>query len=148
MNDRNIGLLEEVIENRLERVLQNTTEGDQSFDEAMKAIDRQIEMLKVASVDSKTAGEIEAKSKEAENAFMKMKVDMTIAEQEISQRKKEAQINLTLKIVEIGCLLLVAPVIKYGLDAAHARYICEFEKDFTFTTTPGKALLGLFRSKK
>lgn len=51
------------------------------------------------------------------------------------------------KIVEIGAAIVAVPLIDAGCKKAFAKLICEFEKDYTFTTSAGKTLANLFRFK-
>lgn len=51
------------------------------------------------------------------------------------------------KIVEIGAAIVAVPLIEAGCKKAFAKLICEFEKDYTFTTSAGKTLANLFRFK-
>lgn len=51
------------------------------------------------------------------------------------------------KVVEIGAAIIAVPLIEAGCKKAFAKMICEFEKDYTFTTSAGKALGNLFRFK-
>ena len=107
MKKENKALLEEVINDRLKRALEegNGEQAEVIFQEAMEAIDRQ------ATLD------------------------------------KDKKDNLV-KYVEIGAAILLAPIIEAGCKKAFAKIICEFEKDYTFTTSAGRALSNLFRFKK
>lgn len=106
MNKENKKLLDEVINNRLNRALDCENENaSDDFNEAMEAIDRQTELDK---------------------------------------NKKDKII----KCVEIGAAVLLAPLIDAGCKKGFAKMLCEFEKDYSFSTTAGKALSGLFRFKK
>lgn len=51
------------------------------------------------------------------------------------------------KVVEIGAAIVAVPLIEAGCKKAFAKLICEFEKDYTFTTSAGKTLANLFRFK-
>ena len=51
------------------------------------------------------------------------------------------------KVVEIGAAIIAVPLIEAGCKKAFAKMICEFEKDYTFTTSAGKTLANLFRFK-
>lgn len=51
------------------------------------------------------------------------------------------------KVVEIGSAIIAVPLIEAGCKKAFAKLICEFEKDYTFTTSAGKTLANLFRFK-
>lgn len=53
-----------------------------------------------------------------------------------------------IKLVEIGAITVVAPLLDAGCKKAFAEMLCEFEKDYNFTTMAGKSLSGLFKFKK
>ena len=63
---------------------------------------------------------------------------------ELDKQKKEEII----KYVEIGAALVLAPIIETKCKEVFAKIVCDFEKDYTFTTTAGRALSSLFRFKK
>lgn len=67
---------------------------------------------------------------------------------EIEGNKKDKNKDLIMKAVEIGAAVIAAPLIEAGCKKAFAQMICEFEKDYNFTTLAGKGLSGLFRFKK
>lgn len=126
MEIKNRELLDEVIENRLTRALQKGDDADEArtiFDEAMMAIDRQVKL-----------DEIEAsKNEQVRNEELK---------------KEEAKKDRWVRCAEIGVILLAAPIVDTLCKKAYAKMLCEFEKDYTFTTTAGRSLSGLFRFKK
>ena len=106
MKKENKKLLEEVINNRLTKSLEdNPDEAKAAFEEAMQAIDRQNEMDK-------------------------------------DKRDK------VIKVLEIGTAVVAAPLIEAACKKGFARMICEFEKDYNFTTMAGKSLSALFKFRK
>lgn len=52
------------------------------------------------------------------------------------------------KYVEIGAAVVLTPLIEAGCKKAFAHMLCEFEKDYNFTTMAGKSLSGLFKFRK
>ena len=52
------------------------------------------------------------------------------------------------KVVEIGAAVLLAPLVEAGCKKAFAHMLCEFEKDYNFTTMAGKSLSALFKFRK
>lgn len=52
------------------------------------------------------------------------------------------------KMLEIGTAVVVAPLIEVACKKGFAHMICEFEKDYNFTTMAGKSLSSLFKFKK
>lgn len=63
---------------------------------------------------------------------------------DIDKDKKEKII----KVLEIGTVVVVAPLIEAACKKGFAHMICEFEKDYNFTTMAGKSLSTLFKFKK
>lgn len=61
--------------------------------------------------------------------------------------KKNKKIEVILKIAEIGVPILVV-CLNWAQTRSYARMICDFEKDYTFTTSAGKGISGLFRLKR
>lgn len=60
---------------------------------------------------------------------------------ELDKNKKDKIV----KLVEIGALVIATPIIEAKCRKAFAEMICNFEKDYTFTTTAGKALSKIFK---
>ena len=122
MNDENKKLLDEVIKNRLETAKQTTADAEgnnAAFRQAMEAIDRRIEIDKV-----------NASSKELSK------------KQE--QSKREAEINMWIQIGGLVATMVIVPTIQHCYNMRYAKLLCNFEKDYTFTTTPGKATSKFF----
>jgi hypothetical protein len=123
MNENNRELLEKVIKERLEHSLESKAEDSQSFKEAMDAISKQIEIDKIDASTQEHLRDEEFKKKEA---FMD-------------------------RIVQVGIFvsgLVVGPIIEKKVKLGYAKVLCEFEKDYTFTTSAGRALSGFFKFKK
>lgn len=117
MIDENKKLLDEVIKNRLNTAMSSDAEAakrDAAFEQAMKAIDRQIELSK-----------LDASSDEQVNK-------QTTA-------KKEAYVNWAIRVAEVVLGLVAMPVIKHRMGRRDMRDLCMFEKDYTFTTSAGKS---------
>ena len=127
MNDENKELLERVIHDRLETALGSDTESDDAklaYKEAMDAIDRQIEMDKV-----KASREDQINKEEA--------------------RKKEAKMERIFRWIELGCVVLVTPIIAAIIDNRFADKVMRFETNDSFTSTPGKSRISsIFRSRR
>lgn len=118
----NKSMLDEVIEDRLNVALDPSAgrvEREAALKEAMDAIDRRNETLKI---------------------------DISSSEQ--IEKKKNDKWGLVLKVAEIAGICLVAPVVTLICNNAYAKRICNFETDYTFTTTAGKGLSKLFRFGK
>ena len=63
---------------------------------------------------------------------------------EIDKSKKERLI----KIAEVTAGVVITPVIYFICNKAYAKMLCNFEKDYTFTTSAGRGLKDLFKLKK
>ena len=126
MNNENRKLLDDVINDRLAKALKSdapSEEASLAFRQAMEAVDRWNELEKFeASHDEQVE-----KQKTA---------------------KKEAKINFIIRCVEVAGTILLVPVITTACNRAYARDLCNFEKDYTFTTSAGKSLSRLFRFGK
>lgn len=136
MDSRNRELLNKVIERRLSSVLEADSEEERGkkFNEAMEAVDRQIELSKL---DASWEEQIEKR---------KLEEKESIRDKEF--KEKEAKKTMIIRIVEIATTLILSPIIDHATKKAFAKLICNFEKDYTFTTLAGKSLSSLFRFKK
>lgn len=63
-------------------------------------------------------------------------------------KTKESKRNLIMRGVEVAGGILVAPLVETACKKVFAEMICTFEKDYSFTTSAGRSLSGLFRFKK
>lgn len=129
MNEENKKLLEEVIETRLSEALNEDAESDEAklaFKEAMTAIDRQNEISKM-----EIAHKEQVEKRKAEDEF----------------KKKESKWNLILRTAEVVVVPVGLCLINIVSRNRFATRICNFEKDYTFTTTPGKSLGSIFKWK-
>lgn len=126
MEDQNKKLLNEVIEDRLTKVKESNIgdeESKQAFKEAMDAMSKQIEFDKI---------ETSEKQSRREDNF----------------KKDEARKERIADICKFGAGLVAAPLLEFAFKKAFAKMLCEFEKDYTFSTTAGRSLSSLFRFKK
>lgn len=98
----------------------------------------------------KTASELGFESEDGKKAYeMAMRgLELESAMDEKELKKKDSKMNVILRCIEIGGTIIIIPVIDYICKDKFARRICNFEKDYSFTTTPGRALGSLFRFKK
>lgn len=85
---------------------------------------------------------LDENEKVREEAF-KEAMDAIDRQNELDKNNKDRIV----KVVEIGAAIIAVPLIEAGCKKAFAKMICEFEKDYTFTTSAGKALGNLFRFK-
>lgn len=75
-------------------------------------------------------------------------IDRQIQLEKIEQSKEDEKKNKLIKIIEVAAV----PTGLFVLDLLSKRYfirmVCNFEKDYTFTTTAGKSLSSIFRFKR
>ena len=207
MNKDNRELLESLINNRLMEALKSESENTKAFEEAMKAIDRQLELdrkefemykeemklkydkekedmkqqFELLKEDNRQQFEInkedkrqhfelekqviqnnaENKRQSDDNDFQltleAMKEKFRLKEMNISNKLEEAKMKFDadqaakdrlIKCGEIALAVIVTPMIEAGCKKAFAKMICDFEKDYNFTTMAGKSLSGIFKFKK
>ena len=60
---------------------------------------------------------------------------------------KDLNEQQTSKLLTLITVFAITPVIDYGVKKVFAKMLCEFEKDYTFTTTAGKTLSSIFKFK-
>ena len=117
-------LLEEVAVDRLSKSLVNgDKENDKSFEEAMKVMDKQIELEKI---------EAEKEARLAEDEF----------------RKKEASNNRKVQIATFAAGLVIAPVVDLVCKKSLTKFIGTIEQMEYFTSSAGKSISSWFRFKK
>lgn len=207
MKKDNRDLLESLIQNRLEEALKNEDENSKAFEEAMKAIDRQLEIDKreadmqkeelklkhdkekeesrqqfeIEREESKQHFEVDIQTKRHEfdlekeevksnldsmrddknRAFQvqleEMKQEFELHRDELNYYRekekaeleaKKARNEMLIKGIEIAAAVLVTPLIDMRCKTTFAHMLCEFEKDYNFTTMAGKSLSGLFKFRK
>lgn len=207
MKKDNRDLLESLIQNRLEEALKNEDENSKAFEEAMKAIDRQLEIdkreadmqkeelkLKHDKEKEESRQQFEIEREESKQHF---EVDIQTKRHEFDLEKEEVKSNLDsirddknrnfqvqleemrqefelhrdelnyyrekekaeleakkarnemlIKGIEIAAAVIVTPLIDMRCKTTFAHMLCEFEKDYNFTTMAGRSLSGLFKFKK
>lgn len=123
MNEQNRDLLSEVIEDRLERALSGEDDDNKAFKEAMEAISKQNELYSIDVSNQKNAHDEQI-------------------------RREEAKKDRIVQVATFAAGLVVAPIVEFICKKSYAKMLCEFEKDYTFTTTAGRGLSSLFRFKK
>lgn len=119
-------LLEEVIDNRLASV-KDSCGGDEekkAFREAMEATDRHIQMER-----------------------LKLEREKLELEKQKVEAKDDQKFNRIMKCVEVVAVPVGVLVLDFVFKQHYMKKICTFEKDYTFTTTPGKSIGSIFRFK-
>lgn len=124
MGNKIENLMDRVAEDRLESALNLTgEERHEAFKEGMEAITKRNELLK-----------------------MKQEEERALREEE--NKKHDVFIDRCIQVGTFAAGLIVAPLIDGAVKKGFAKMLCEFEKDYTFTTSAGRSLSSLFRFKK
>lgn len=99
--------------------------------------------LKIAS-ETEVGSEQHVKAhKEAMDA-----IDRCIELDKIEDKKKEQKESKLVKYLEIAIIPASLIVLDYAFKWRFMKTVCNFEKEYTFTTTPGRSISGLFKFKK
>lgn len=169
MNEENTKLLDEVIEKRLNQAL-NSSINDEgvnvAFKQAMDAIDRRLELYKIDAANEQALKKQELAEQEVDNKqdlaerelenkqelLEQERRKQDLAEEELLKKQeraeREAKINSMIRVAELVVITLAVPVIQHRCNMRYAKVLCNFEKDYTFTTTAGRSLSRLFRFSK
>lgn len=109
--------------------------------------------------DNKNNAESERQSEAQDHEFnlevikqkYKMKelnVTKKIEEAKMKLENDQAAKDRLIKCGEIALAVIVTPMIEAGCKKAFAKMICDFEKDYNFTTMAGRSLSTIFKFKK
>lgn len=79
---------------------------------------------------------------ESEKSFEEAMKAISI-QNDVARSKKDRII----KCIEIGAGIVLVPTVEFLFRRAFAKDICEFEKEYTWTTSAGRGLSSLFRFK-
>lgn len=169
MSDEIKNLLDKVIENRLNQVATSKAEDEGvnvAFKQAMDAIDRQLELSKIddsyeqnLKKQELAEQDVTKKYELAEQELQKRQEQLEqeakkqeLAEQELIKKqelaRQEAKINWIIRCIELGLITIVVPWMQYRHNKNFATMMCNFEKDYTFTTSAGRSLSRLFKFGK
>ena len=77
-----------------------------------------------------------------------LNVNKKIEEAKMKLENDQAAKDRLIKCGEIALAVLVTPMIEAGCKKAFAKMICDFEKDYNFTTMAGRSLSSIFKFKK
>ena len=147
----NMYMLEKVIGDNLDEA--NACELDseeykRAYKNAMGAIDRYIQIKKIESEDKELEQKRLLEERKLEDAKSEFEKKLILENAKIEASKEDQKINRIIRIVEVAAI----PAGLFVLDCLFKRYymkqVCNFEKDYTFTTTPGRSISGLFKFKK
>ncbi len=77
-----------------------------------------------------------------------LNVNKKIEEAKLKLENDQAAKDRLIKCGEIALAVIVTPMIEAGCKKAFAKMICDFEKDYNFTTMAGRSLSSIFKFKK
>lgn len=77
-----------------------------------------------------------------------LNVTKKIEEAKMKLENDQAAKDRLIKCGEIALAVIVTPIIEAGCKKAFAKMICDFEKDYNFTTMAGRSLSSIFKFKK
>lgn len=160
MYNENYDKLNELLTMRLDEAISNRTDFDdynnEPYLEAMKIaevinnIDKQETELEKTKMDIKcreNSDDIKAKIERdrltIERDRLNADVQNSCIEHDIEKSKNNSQ--TALRVLEIAAAVVVAPIVEHKFRKGFAKMICEFEKDYNFTTTAGRSLSKLFK---
>ena len=160
MYNENYDKLNELLGMRLDEAISNRTDfedyNNEPYLEAMKIaevinnIDKQETELEKTKMDIKcreNSDDIKAKIERdrltIERDRLNADVQNSCIEHNIEKSKNNSQ--TALRVLEIAAAVVVAPIVEHKFRKGFAKMICEFEKDYNFTTTAGRSLSKLFK---
>ena len=160
MYNENYDKLNELLTMRLDEAISNRTDFDdyncEPYLEAMKIaevinnIDKQETELEKTKMDIRcreNSDDIKAKIERdrltIERDRLNADVQNSCIEHNIEKSKNNSQ--TALRVLEIAAAVVVAPIVEHKFRKGFAKMICEFEKDYNFTTTAGRSLSKLFK---
>ena len=160
MYNENYDKLNELLGMRLDEAISNRTDfedyNNEPYLEAMKIaevinnIDKQETELEKTKMDIKcreNSDDIKAKIEKErltiERDRLNADVQNSCIEHNIEKSKNNSQ--TALRVLEIAAAVVVAPIVEHKFRKGFAKMICEFEKDYNFTTTAGRSLSKLFK---
>ena len=160
MYNENYDKLNELLGMRLDEAISNRTDfedyNNEPYLEAMKIaevinnIDKQETELEKTKMDIRcreNSDDIKAKIERdrltIERDRLNADVQNSCIEHNIEKSKNNSQ--TALRVLEIAAAVVVAPIVENKFRKGFAKMICEFEKDYNFTTTAGRSLSKLFK---
>lgn len=160
MYNENYDKLNELLGMRLDEAISNRTDfedyNNEPYLEAMKIaevinnIDKQETELEKTKMDIRcreNSDDIKAKIERdrltIERDRLNADVQNSCIEHNIEKSKNNSQ--TALRVLEIAAAVVVAPILEHKFRKGFAKMICEFEKDYNFTTTAGRSLSKLFK---
>ena len=96
-------------------------------------------------LENETKKEIELERIRIENEKIELESKKNCDNCKVEREKIKS--DAILKVVEVSATVFVAPILENKFRNAFAKLICNFEKDYNFTTTAGRSLSSLFKFK-
>lgn len=175
MRNTNYEMLNELLKDRLEIALSEMPNEDdynsRAFSEAMKLAEtinildkNNVDMMKLEK-ELANKLEIEDKKNEVQNKKNELEIEakkqadnekLKLEKEKLSLDSKKSVMNNNLeqdklrtqrilKAVELAAAVILTPMIDNKFRTKFAKLICNFEKDYNFTTTAGRSLSKLFK---
>lgn len=175
MRNTNYEMLNELLKDRLEIALSEMPNEDdynsRAFSEAMKLAEtinildkNNVDMMKLEK-ELANKLEIEDKKNEVQNKKNELEIEakkqadnekLKLEKEKLSLDSKKSVMNNNLeqdklrtqrilKAVELTAAVILTPMIDNKFRTKFAKLICNFEKDYNFTTTAGRSLSKLFK---
>ena len=160
MYNENYDKLNELLTMRLDEAISNRTDFDdyntEPYLEAMKIaevinnIDKQETELEKTKMDIRcreNSDDIKAKIERDRLTIERDRLNADVQNSCIEHNIEKSQNNsqTALRVLEIAAAVVVAPIVEHKFRKGFAKMICEFEKDYNFTTTAGRSLSKLFK---
>ena len=99
--------------------------------------------LKVACDESKSEDERKAAFDEAMKA-----VEQLDSLKKTESDTKDKKLGLVFKAIEIAAVPVVMTFVDYAMKMRFTKIICNFEKDYSFTTQAGRSVSQFFKFKR
>ena len=158
MDNDNRGLLTEVIAKNLNCTLnaeQGSEEEKTAFKHAMEAIDRENRMSKDDDAYRESTSKLDAEKERIQLEKERIQLEKEKIEFEKQHRisedefkRKEAKKAWMFRAIEIGVIYAASPLLDSAIKKGFAKMCMVWERDNTFTTTPGRSIKDFFRFKK
>lgn len=121
-----------------------------SLDENQKAEDRNHAHKKAMEIADRLIqiGKMDAADLEARDKMILETEKMNLESTKFEHSKEGSKKAEIMKWVEIVGVPVGILVLDYAFKRSYMTRVCNFEKDYTFTTTPGRSISGLFKFKR
>lgn len=93
-------------------------------------------------------GQMEAESLEAETKLKLEENKIKLDETKFENSKEDTKKSNVIRWVEVVAVPVGILVLDFAFKRSFATRVCNFEKDYTFTTTAGRSISGLFKFKR